>query len=74
MSGILDALKIKYELTKKERFENLISLMKNFKPSKSDSGEKIYTQIEKIETEFEALEVGSNIHFFSGYIYPQRNI
>ena len=64
VSGILDALKIKYELTKKERFENLISLMKNFKPSKSDSGEKVYTQIEKIETEFEALEVGSNIHFF----------
>ena len=48
MKDILKALEDKYELTKKEKFENLVDMIKQFKPNKTDSGEKIFSQIEKI--------------------------
>ena len=64
VSAILKALEDKYELTKKEKFEDLIIAMKNFKPSKNESGEHIFSQIEKIETLFDSLEIGKNIKFF----------
>ena len=64
VSAILTALEEKYELTKREKFENLIISMNNFKPSKNDSGEYIFSQIEKIETAFNSLDVGNNVKFF----------
>ena len=64
VSAILNALKEKYDLTKKEKFDCVISMMKNFKFSKVDSGEQIFAKIEKLETEFKALEVGKNINYF----------
>ena len=61
---ILEALADKYELTKKEKFDNLINDMKNFMPKKADSGEKVFSQIERLETQFQSLKVGSNINYF----------
>ena len=48
VKNILDELEEKYELTKKEKFEDLANKIKNFKPSKADSGEEIFGKIEKI--------------------------
>ena len=38
--------------------------MSSFKPGKSDTGESVFSKIEKIETEFENLKVGENIQYF----------
>ena len=51
VKNILDELEEKYELTKKEKFEDLINEIKNFKPSKTDSGEKIFGKIENIQVD-----------------------
>ena len=52
VTNILDELEDKYELTKKEKFEDLINKIKNFKPNKADSEEKIFGKIEKMQVEF----------------------
>ena len=64
VKSILKVLQEKYELTKKEKFENLISDFKNFKPGKSDSGESIYSQIERLQAQFENLEIEKNFNYF----------
>ena len=69
VSEILKVLADKYELSKKERFENLVDSIKNFKPSKSESGEKILCYIEKIEREFDSLELGKNLHYFLATLF-----
>ena len=51
VKDILEALENKYELTKKEKFENLVEMIKKFKPNKNESGKQILSQIEKIENE-----------------------
>ena len=61
---ILKVLQEKYELTKKEKFENLISDFKNFKPGRSESGESIYSQIERLVTQFEYLKIKKNMNYF----------
>ena len=43
-----------------EKFEDLINKIKNFKPNKADSGEKIFGNIEKIKFEFRNLDIKSN--------------
>ena len=63
VGSILKVLQERYELTKKEKFENLISDLKNFKPSKGESGENIYSQIERLQTQFEYLEVEKNMNY-----------
>ena len=64
VESVLQVLEEKYELTKKEKFSTLWNLMKSFKPSKSDSGEHIFSQIEKIEREISSLDVANNINYF----------
>ena len=48
MQSVLEALREKYDLTKKEKFFNIINMLKSFKPSKNENGEAIFTKIEKI--------------------------
>ena len=64
VKSILDALQEKYELTKKEKFAHLIDLMKSFKANKSQSGEALFSKIEKIGVEFESLQLGKNIKYY----------
>ena len=74
VESILKVLQERYELTKKEKFENLISELKNFKPSKSESGENIYSQIERLQTQFEYLEVEKNMNYFLGTFFCESII
>ena len=69
VKDILEVLEDKYELTKKEKFENLVDMIKNFKPNKGESGERIFSQIEKIETEFHTLEIGKNLKYFLATLF-----
>ena len=69
VNGIVEALEDKYELTKKEKFENLVNMIKDFKPNKSESGEKIFSNIEKIEAEFETLKLKENLNYFLATLF-----
>ena len=69
VKDILKALEDKYELTKKEKFENLVDMIKHFKPNKTDSGEKIFSQIEKIENEAEKLDLKHNLKYFIATLF-----
>ena len=64
VSEILKLLEDKYELSKKEKFENLVSKLKSFKPSKNESGEQILVLMEKLDREFQSLELGKNLYYF----------
>ena len=72
VKDILKALEDKYELTKKEKFENLVDMIKQFKPNKTDSGEKIFSQIEKIDKEVEALELKCNMKYFIATLFVKE--
>ena len=72
VKNILEALEDKYELTKKEKFDNLVDMIKQFKPNKTDSGEKIFSQIEKIEKEVEALELKCNMKYFIATLFVKE--
>ena len=58
VSDILKVLEDKYELSKREKFEILVTRIKNFKPSKSDTGEQVLGLIEKIQNQFVSLKIG----------------
>ena len=62
--SILEALEEKYELTRKEKFNNLLNMIKFFRPGKTDTGEQIFSKIEKIEAAFRNLAVSSNSNYF----------
>ena len=51
-------------MTKKEKFHNLLNLIKSFKPGKTESGEQIFSKIERIEADFRYLDVKSNTNYF----------
>ena len=64
VQSVLEALREKYDLTKKEKFFNIINMLKSFKPSKNENGEAIFTKIEKIGAEFAILDIGKNINYY----------
>ena len=72
VKNILDELGEKYELTKKEKFEDLIDKMKSLKPSKNDSGENIFGKIEKIQAEFRNLDVKGNLNYFLATLFVKE--
>ena len=69
VSDILKLLEDKYELSKREKFENLVTRIKNFKPNKSDNGEQVLELIEKIQNEFDSLEIGKNLNYFLATLF-----
>ena len=64
VQSVLEALREKYDLSKKEKFVNIINMLKSFKPCKSESGEAVFTKIEKIVAEFAVLDIGNNINYY----------
>ena len=72
VKNILDELEEKYELTKKEKFEDLVNKIKNFKPSKADSGEEIFGKIEKIQADFKNLDVKNNLNYFLATLFVKE--
>ena len=72
VKNILDEWEDKYELTKKEKFEDLINKIKNFKPNKADSGENIFGNIEKIQVEFRNLDIKSNLNYFLATLFVKE--
>ena len=72
VKDILEALENKYELTKKEKFENLVEMIKKFKPNKNESGKQILSQIEKIENEFDILSIKDNLKYFLATLFVKE--
>ena len=73
VSGILNLLEDKYELSKKEKFEILVGRIKSFKPSKNDSGEHVLGLLERIERDFENLEVCKNFNYFLAILFLKES-
>ena len=74
VSDILKVLEDKYELSKKEKFENLVTKIKEFKPSKSQGGEQVLDLLEKIEREFNKLDLGKNLNYFLATIFLKESL
>ena len=48
IASILVALKEKYDLSKSEKYENLLNMMCSSKPGKNDRGENVFLRIEMV--------------------------
>ena len=69
VSEIIKLLEDNYELSKREKFEILVSRIKNFKPNKHESGDQVLGLIEKIQNDFDTLELGKNLNYFIATLF-----